>query len=184
MKHVLCCALMALFLAGCATLTPNFEFVRSINFTPLDTFEYRHTLVSGMDFKSAHEHILKQSSQAVLVEELKERGFEAADEAADFYVVTKWRKGMSVDPNHFDPLYGTDDLFSQQRDRELLYRQQIDLTLEIYEGASGDLFWCADFPNVFELLQLNEAQVQVALERAIQNFPQRVEKDPSLPSID
>lgn len=180
MKSVLCLTLTILFLAGCATTPPNSEFVRSIDFTPLDTFEYRHTLISGMEFHQAQQQILQHWSRAVAVEVLQAKGFGELQDAADFFVVTKWKKGLSLAPGRFDVVDGVDDVFRRARERDFMQGVRLQLTVEIYEGASGQLFWHADYPNIFDAVDFTEARVQAALRQALERFPTRVEKDPNL----
>ena len=87
-------------LSGCASFkvsSLSCDFVRTTLFSSLDTFQYKHTLVSGMAFRQdSQERVLKQVSERVLSEELVERGFEAVSEDVDFYVVTKWRKEINL----------------------------------------------------------------------------------------
>lgn len=180
MKSVLCLTLTVLFFAGCATTPPNSEFVRSIDFSPLDTFEYRETLISGMEFREAHQQILQRWSRSIAVEALQAKGFSELEADADFFVVTKWEKGLSLAPRRFDPVGVENDVFQRARERDFMQAVRLQLTLEIYEAASGHLFWRADYPNVFDAVNFSEARVQAALQQAIANFPTRVEKDPNL----
>jgi len=46
------------------------------------------------------------------------------------------------------------------------------------------MFWRKDLPNIFDAVQFTEERVVESLKRAIDNFPERVENDPSLPNID
>lgn len=183
MKSILFLPIIILFIAGCATPGPYSEFVRTINFSPLDTFEYRHTLISGMDFRAAEEHIIKTRSESVLVDALRERGFTAVEENADFFVVTKWKKGVSIAPSRYAPINEPDTDFNRRLQNDLMYGVIVEMTVEIYESASGELFWRKKLPHVCDALQFSESRVEAALLQAIQNFPQRIEKDPNLPSL-
>lgn len=173
------------FFTGCAsTRPPNAEFVKTVNFSTLDTFRYKHTLVTGMDFRESEEMLLEQLSEQTIRQELQARGFEPAEGNADFYAVVKWNKSVSsyADPfGHIDPV---NEVMARRDDAANRFASRLHLTLEIYESGTGNLFWRNELPHIFDALQLTEERVTDALKLAIKNFPQRIEKDPNLPNLE
>ncbi len=180
---LLAIATLVLF-SGCATPTPNAEFTRSVNFTPFDTFAYQDTLISGMDFRESEELLLEKLSEAVLSSELEARGFDKVDSGSDFYVVTKWKKAVSSYPGMFDSIDGPVGSLNRRDEPTYRFSSRVHLTVEIYETENDTLFWRADLPNIFDAIQLTDERIADSLKRAIQHFPNRVEKDPNLPSIE
>ena len=173
------------FLTACVSTSQHSEFVKTVNFSTLDTFSYKHTLVTGMDFRWSDEKLLEDLSERTIVSELEARDFKlsTAEEEADFFVVAKWKKSVSsyVDPfDHIDPYH---EEFARRSDPTREFSTRLHLTLEIYESSSGNLFWRKDLPNIFDAIQFTEERITDSLKRAIENFPQRIEKDPNLPSI-
>lgn len=164
---------------------PNAEFVGSVSFSQLGEFEYKRTLITGLDFRDSERLILKDFSEEVIVREFEGRGFTKVDSDADFYAVVKWRKTVSSYPPTFG---GMDNHPMGIRDRDDIgtyrFTPTIHLVLEIYETEEDRLFWRKEIPEVFNALQLTEERLINALEDAIQNFPDRVEFDPSLPSLE
>jgi hypothetical protein len=174
---------MTLFV-GCASTSPNSEFVKTINFTALDTFSYKHTLVTGMDFRESEEMLLEDLSAQTITGELQARGFEPVETNADFFAVVKWRKSVSnyVDPfDHIDPV---NEVLARRDSPTARFASRLNLTLEIYESRTGNLFWRKDLPNIFDALQLTEERVVDSLKLSIKNFPEHIEKDPNLPNIE
>jgi hypothetical protein len=159
--------LCAVLLSGCAsfeTSRPGGDFVRSTDFSPLDTFRYKHTMISGMAFRqSSQEMVMRELSEKVLTEELSARGFEAEASSEDFYVVSKWRKEINMSAAE---------------------AVRFSLSVEIYDGATDTVFWRADLPSIFNAMQWSEERVSQTLRLAIENFPARIEKDPNLPNIE
>lgn len=173
-------------LSGCATFessrTPG-KFVRSTDFSPLDTVSYKHTLISGMSSRHSQESVLQDLSPKVLTEELLARGFEAIESDGDFYVVVKWRKDLSASAGMFDPVDGPTATMARRASAPSTAAVRFTLIVELYASADNELFWRAELPNIFEAIQFSEARVSESLRRAIQNFPERIEKDPTLPNI-
>ena len=170
--------------AGCmSTPAANSEFVKTVNFSSLDTFGYKHTLVTGMDFRESDELLLEQLSEQTIINELKSRGFEAVDSEGDFYAVVKWKKSVSAYANPFDHIDPYTEV-TARRDEGDRFASRPHLTLEIYESGTRNLFWRKDLPNIFDALQLTEERVVDSLKLAIENFPQRVAEDPNLPDIE
>lgn len=176
--------LALVFWSGCATPQPNAEFVKTVNFSSLDTFEYKHTLITGLDFRDSEELLLEDLSEQTIVSELQARGFELSEGEADFFAVVKWRKAVSSYPGPFDHVDGFSDSLNRRDHPTYKFNSRLHLTLEIYESSTRNLFWTKELPNIFDSLQLTEERVVDSLERAIQNFPNRIEKDPTLPNIE
>jgi hypothetical protein len=179
--------LSAGFLTGCATLKPTRtpgDFVRSIHFSPLNSFSYDRTVVSGMNYRNVEEAALNTLSEQVLKKELRARGFEAIESNGDFYVVVKWHKQISSYAGLFDSVEGPTSTMHRRYDGNSSTAVRVSLTVEIYDTATNEIFWRAELPNVFDAIQYSEARVAQSLSRAIQQFPERIEKDPNLPNIE
>jgi hypothetical protein len=169
-----------------STPAPHAEFVKTINFSALDSFSYKHNLVTGLEFRDSEEFLLDRLSETTLVAALEARGFTQAAEGepGDFFVVTKWRKAVSAYANPFDHIDPVNEVLSQRSDRSTNFASRITLILEIYETESGNLFWRNELFNIFEALQLTEERVVLSLQEAIANFPEHIVKDPNLPNIE
>ena len=179
--------LSVVLLSGCETLTPTRtpgDFVRSINFSPLDTFSYDQTVVSGMSYREGDEAELQALSEQVLTEELLARDFEAVESDADFYVVVKWHKQLSSYAGLFDSVDGPTATMNRRNYGRPTGAVRFTLTVDIYDSTTNEVFWRAELPNIFDAIQYSEARVAESLRRAIQQFPERIEKDPNLPNIE
>jgi len=168
---------------GCMSTPQNSEFVKTINFSSLDTFTFKHTLVTGMDFRESEEMLLEELSEQTIVSELESRGFQQSADGADFFAVVKWKKAVSsyADPfAHIDPY---SEVMARRDDPSKRFASRLHLTLEIYESSTRNLFWRKDLPNIFDAIQLTEERVVDSLKQAIKDFPQHIEKDPNLPNI-
>lgn len=168
---------------ACVSNSPHSEFMKTITFSSLDSFSYKRTIVNGMDFRESEKLFLEEMSEATLSSELVGRGFEQVDSDSDFFVVTKWRKAVSSYPDAFDHIDGFQDSLSRRDNPSYRFAARLHLIVEVYESSTGELFWRQDLPNIFDAVQFTEERVVESLKRAIQNFPERVEKDPELPNI-
>ncbi|MFU8848816.1 MAG: hypothetical protein ACNA77_08890 [Opitutales bacterium] len=175
--------LFPLIFTACVSSSPHSEFVKTITFSSLDSFSYKHTIVNGMDFRESEKLFLEEISEAALSGELRARGFEQLAEGSDFFVVTKWRKAVSSYPNHFDHIDGFQDSLNRRNKPNYYFAARLHLIVELYESSTGELFWRKDLPNIFDAVQFTEERVIESLKRAMENFPERVEKDPNLPDI-
>jgi hypothetical protein len=184
MKIPFLVTVIAILLSGCATTPPNAEFVGSVSFSPLETFSYKHTLISGMDFRDSEEYLIEELSEAVIARELTARDFEQVESGSDFYAVVKWKKAVSSYPPIHDSIDGASAALSRRDNPSYRFASRLHLTLEIYESGTNNLFWRKDMPNIFDALQLTEGRLEESLSLAIKNFPTRVEKDPNLPSLE
>ena len=171
------------FFNACINTSPYSEFVKTVKFSSLDTFSFKQTLITGMDFRESDELLLEGLSKQIIVEELQLRGFVLDPDAADFFAVVKWNKSVSIYANpydHIDPYY---KVIHRRHDPANRFASRLHLTLEIYESSTRNLFWRKELPDIFDALQLSEKRVTDSLMLAIKNFPQHIVKDPNLPSI-
>lgn len=176
--------LFSLIFTACVSNSPHSEFVKTITFSSLDSFSYKHTMVTGMDFRESEKLLLKEMSEAALSSELVARGFEQVASEGDFFVLTKWRKVVSSYPDAFDHVDGFQDSLHRRDNPSYRFAARLHLIVEIYESSTGELFWRKDLPNIFGAVQFTEDRVVESLKRAMQSFPERVANDPNLPDID
>lgn len=184
---ILVVLLSGVFLTGCATFKPTRtpgDFVRSIHFSTLDSFSYDRTVVSGMTYRNVDEAALNKLSEQVLKKELRARGFEAIESNGDFYVVASWHKQISSYAGLFDSVDGPTATMHRRYDGNSSTAVRVSLTVEIYNSTTNEIFWRAELPNIFDAIQYSEARVAKSLSRAIQQFPERIQKDPNLPNIE
>jgi len=184
MKTVISLLALSFLMLGCASNSPNSEFVRTTNFSSLQTFSYKHTLISGMDFRKSEELLLEELSEATMLNEFSARGFLISEAESDFYIVVKWKKAVSSYPSMFDSIDGPTSGLARREEASYQFGSRLHLTVEVYESSTNELFWRNDLPNIFDAIQLTEERVIASLKRAVQNFPQRVEQDPNLPVIE
>jgi hypothetical protein len=168
---------------SCLSTSPYGEFVKTINFSSLDTFSYKHTLTTGMNFRKSDELLLEEFSEKVIVGQLEGRGFRSIADDADFFVVVKWKKLVSIYVDPFDHIDPYNEVIARRDDPSSRFASRLHLTLEIYESSTRNLFWRNELPNIFDALQLSEERVTESLKLAIKDFPKHIVKDPNLPSI-
>ena len=171
------------FFTACVNTSPYSEFVETVKFSSLDTFSFKQTLITGMDFRESEELLLEELSKQIIVGELQLRGFEPDPGDADFFAVVKWKKSVSIYANPYDHIDPYSKVIDRRDDPTSRFASRLHLTLEIYENSTRSLFWRNELPNIFDALQLTEKRVTDSLKLAIKNFPQRIVKDPNLPSI-
>ena len=73
--------------------------------------------------------------------------------------------------------------FHRQDNPAYRFASRLTLTVELYERSSGNLFWRRELADVFDATQFTEERVIRSLEKAVENFPERIVKDPNLPDI-
>lgn len=158
--------LCAVLFAGCASFeTSNYsgDFVRPIDVSSLDTFSYKHTLISGMVIRnSSQEIVMQELSKKVLTRELSARGYQAVNEGGDFYVVSKWRKEINA---------------------SAAQAVRFSLIVELFDTATNKVFWSAELPYIFNAMQWSEERVDQTLSLAIQDFPARLGTGSQLPNV-
>jgi len=172
-----------LFLAACQSQLPdNSEFVRTVNFSDLQTYRYKHTLTSGLEWRDANRLVLEELSPEVVGKEMTRRGFEAVETGEDILVVVKWRKAASAYQSPFDSIDGPVASLGR-RESAPGFSSRISLVVELYEGPDSELFWRKELYNAFDAIQFTTSRITRTLQKALDNFPERVERDPNLPSI-
>jgi hypothetical protein len=136
-----------------------------------------------MDFRKSEESLLEDLSEEVVIAKLESLGFEAVEDGADFFVVIKWRKALSSYVDPFDYIDPYSEVQVRRNDPSRRYATRLHLIVEIYESSTQNLFWRKELPHVFDALQLTEERIVNSVNLALENFPEHIEKDPSLPSI-
>ena len=106
---------------------------------------------------------MKDLSEKVLTQELWQSGYTEAGQAADFYVVSKWRKEINMSAAE---------------------AVRFSLIVELYDASSKTLFWRAELPYVFNAMQWSEERVSQTLRLALQNFPEHSAKVSELPIVE
>ena len=168
---------------ACVITSPHSEFVKTVKFSSLDAFSFKHTLITGMDFRESEKLLLEELSKDIIVKELQLRGFEPDPATADFFAVVKWKKSVSIYASPFDHIDPYNEVLARRDDPTSRYASRLHLAVEVYESSTRNLFWRNELPNIFDSLQLTEERVTNSLKLAIKNFPQHIVKDPNLPSI-
>lgn len=169
-----------LFIAACATKDPNFGFVRTVTFSSFQTFDYENTLISGMDIEVSEVMMLEKLSETTLTAAFQDNGFVENEADHDFSVVAKWRKAVSSYPDIFDSIDGPRESIDRRVDPSFRFASRYHLIVEVFETSSDDVFWRKELPNIFDATQLTEERIIDSLNRAVEKFPNRVEKDPNL----
>lgn len=183
MKVVLPLISLLILLTGCQTKEKHKEFVKTITFSNLETFNYAGIVFEGLELEGDDEKQLTGTSKRVVLTKLAERGFEPTNADGDFTVVVVWRKVVSAGYDKFDSVHELND-FAAHRDSighriSILY----DLSIEMFQPSTGYRFWEKKLSKVFKVLELSEYRIEEAITLAIENFPTRVEKDSNLPDI-
>lgn len=173
-----------LFQVGCVQTKKYNEFTSTINFSTLDTYVIRDVLTTGPGAKPYEVEQLNMLSREYLHAALAARDFSESDSGTDFYWVVEWNKSSSFNPNFIDSVNSFQTELRKSDDPGGNIAIRWHLTLSAYEFESGERFWQKKLPNLFEALEFNEWRIQESIERAIKNFPERVEKDPNLPMIE
>lgn len=184
MRPLLPLCLMLILLSGCATKSPHSEFVRTMTFSALQSFDYKHSFISGLDFRESEQMLLEALSERVLVDAFTEKGFDRVAGEPDFYLVVRWRKSVTNQTDIFDPIDGPLETLDRRDHPNFRFASRIHLTVEAYERVGDALFWRKELPNLFDATQFTEERIAASLRRAVANFPQRVERDPELPDIE
>lgn len=170
-------------LGGCTTSQKYSEFVQDITFSRLQTYSYAGVETDGARWKDAQVEVLNQLGDEVLSAEMDERGFRYAESGADFYVMTRWVKAVTLQDNYSKHSVGLSALRQDTHEQAGGLALRCRLSVEVYEGASGRLFWKKEMPDVFDAIDFTESRVRHALRRAIRGFPECVERDPNLPDL-
>ena len=182
-SSLLFCLVILFFSSACESPAPNkSEFVRTVNFSKLQSFRYKHTLVTGLEWRDAQRILLEDLSYKIVHQEFALRGFEAVESDADIIVVVKWRKVASAYQNPMDFIDGSVASLNSRVPGHS-FSPRISVSVELYEGPEETFFWCKELYNVFDAIQFTTDRITRALEKALENFPERIEIDPTLPLI-
>jgi hypothetical protein len=177
---------------GCATRsnTPYAEFIRSVDFTHFDTVRIAPMAagdLAGVINSSSIAAVL-QATVSAIQSALYDKDFtilQANDQSSDLLVTAYWREIVNepdqaappiINPNPSDP------------DRPAApsmppARGGFQLIIEIADSRTGNVFWRATSAPEAALFAPTPSSAGAAAQRLMANFPQRVEKDPSLPHI-
>ena len=185
LKSIICVFFLFFYVVSCVSNQPYSEFVKTVNFSNLDTFTFKHTLLAGLEFSKVDRAILDNFSEDIIASELSLRGFQLLPQkdGADFYAVVTWTKAVSIYSNpsdHIDP-YAV--VLARKDDKVRRFTSRLNLLVEIHDSSTDEVFWRNELPNIFDTLQLTEDRVLKSLKLAIKGFPLRIIKDPKLPSI-
>lgn len=180
------CALALVFCSSsCVHKHPFSEFVKTINFSNLDSFKVKGTVLTGLDFRKSDQGILIRLSEEIITNKLSSLGFVPATNTldADFYVIITWKKALSYYSNPTDHIDPYAQVLARKDDRVGRFTPRLNLLIEIYSNSNDEIFWRKELPNIFDAPELTDNRVKNSLKRAIKGFPARVIKDPNLPSI-
>ena len=171
--------------SSCVNKNPFSEFVKTINFSNLDSFKVESVLLTGIDFRKSDQLILERLSEEIITYKLSSLGFVPASSTidADFYVIITWKKALSFYSNPTDHIDPYAQVLARKNDRVGHLIPRLNLLIEIYSYSQNEIFWRKELPNIFDAPELTENRVKDSLKRAIKEFPARVIKDPNLPTI-
>ena len=145
--------ILPLLIVGCVSNSPHSEFVKTITFSSLESFSYKHTLLTGMDFRESEEQLLEDLSEEVLQSEFADRGFAPVETGGDFFIVVKRRKAISSYPDAFDHVDGPFDSLGRRDNPSYRFASRLHLIVEVYESSNRELFWREELPNIFDATQ-------------------------------
>jgi hypothetical protein len=181
------------FFCGCTTpkSEPFGEFIRSVNFTHMDNS--RIEILPSQDLTKTlsvveMEAVLAATSLGI-ESMLTAKGFAIVSEykpEADFIVRAQWIDvHNNAEPVAMPTLQTNPDDFEVTRMRTDLPATPggFKLVLEIADAHSGNVFWRAFTPPATILFKPNAQSAETSAMRLMENFPQRVEKDPNLPNL-
>ena len=177
--------ILVLYSSSCVNKNPFSEFVKTINFSNLDSFKVENILLTGLKFRKSDQVILERLSEEIITYKLSSLGFVPASSTidADFSVIITWKKALSYYSNPTDHIDPYAQVLARKNDRIGHLIPRLNLLIEIYSNSRNEIFWRKELPNIFDAPELTEDRVRDSLKRAIKGFPARVIKDPNLPSI-
>jgi len=172
-------------LTGCFSSSKYSEFQQTFNFSSLDDYAIREVEISGFHLKDSENETLKSLSADALAVEMDARNFVSVPEAdADFYWVLHWHKSSTFNPGMLDSIDGLRAELNDRDNPSQHFATRWMLTLEAYLPEQEQPFWVKELPNIFDAIDFTEWRIVASVERGVKNFPERVEKDPSLPNIE
>ncbi len=174
---------LILLLGGC--LSPDREpgdFVQTTDFHLLQTFKVGEVHLSGMDWTESSGASLTEYTLFKLDAEMRKRGFARSERSADFIIRTEWKKALKVALMQNDGFENIPELRGFSRD-EVRPRVMCSLVVELYDPKEDRIFWRSSMPDCVEILNLREAIISDVIEGALISFPERIELDPNLKTI-
>jgi len=174
---------ISLVLTSCASKSTYNEFVQTINFTGLDHYTIAEVVVEGNDLNEADVTILQKASTDTLTVAMEARDFSAAN-PGDFTWQIHWEKKATFNPSALESIDPFREELNRRDEPSQRFARRWHLRLEAYLPNNPAPFWVKQLDNLFDAIELNEERVIASLERAIKNFPVRVEKNPNLPDIE
>lgn len=176
--------LTTLFFAGCTAQAPYAEFTKTTEFSRLQRFSYKDTLVPNRGFREFEKEFLKKISEQTIIRELEARDFTLDEKQADFYVVVKWRKAINHDSDFSGTVDEVSSIFSQSDNLRFQFDSRIQLVVEFYGVLDDELFWRDEVQDMWHPIQFTEKRIVPALKYAIKHFPDRIGKSPDLLDIE
>jgi len=167
--------------AACATTPPAptyEEFVRTVNFTPFDTYAIEEVAMRAETFQWMEAGAAEKATRAALQAAFVERGFERAGGEADLLCRATWRKTRRREPSGAAPPDAENDAASGGDPGQRVFV----VTVEIADAESGKTFWRSRERLVGEA-RADAEGIRRAVRKAMRDFPDRVEKDPDLPNL-
>lgn len=175
---------LPLFFSACISPErPPGDFVETTDFHKLQSFGAGSINLSGMDWDESTAANLRASTKSALNAALAEQGFKYSDDKADFVVRANWKKALRAEIKARSIL---DTVPEMQERSEHFVRPRVmcSLTVELYDPKRDLVFWRSNLPNCLEALRLNEKRVAAVIQTAMTGFPERIEIDPNLLSIE
>ena len=184
-RYIIGAFILVLCSSSCVNKSPFSEFVKTINFSNLDSFKVENILLTGLNFRKSDQVILERLSEEIITYKLSSLGFVPASSTidADFSVIITWKKALSYYSNPTDHIDPYAQVLARKNDRIGHLIPRLNLLIEIYSNSRNEIFWRKELPNIFDAPELTEDRVRNSLNRAIKGFPARVIKDPNLPTI-
>lgn len=174
---------LLLLLSGC--LSPDRapgDFVQTTDFHLLQTYKVGEVHLSGMDWTESSGASLSQYTLFKLNAEMENRGFDRSETNADFIIRTEWKKALKVAFRQTDSFDNIPELRGYNRDEDRP-RVMCSLVVELYDPKDDKIFWRSSIPDCVEILNLREAIISDVIEGALISFPERIELDPNLKTI-
>lgn len=178
------CGALAVFLSACISTDRHpGDFVQTTDFHILQSFTIGEIELSGMESTESMGESLTETTRSELAAELERRGFPDSGSEADFIVRADWKKALRVKlrtGNAFDEI---PEMSRQDEDR---FRPQVlcSLTVELYDPKKDVVFWRAKMPDCLDVLRVNEDNVVAIIKKVMASFPQRIQLDPNLRTIE
>jgi hypothetical protein len=176
-------SIVAVFLSACVGTDRHAgDFVQTTDFHILQSFAIGEVELSGMEWTEPVGESLIEVTRLELAAQLKDSGFPDGGGAADFVVRANWHKALRAGL----PARNAFNTIPEMRDRDHDWaRPQVlcSLSVELYDPSRDVIFWRAKMPDCLEVLRLNQENVVAVIQKAMAAFPQRIQMDPDLGTI-